>query len=525
MKNNYKSVKFVIVGFAILIVLIAVFKVTSKDKKKQSNESQDVKQVVYQDNIKFGISNFDSENPLITKNKQLMDIYQLVYEPLFILDKNYKLQPCLATEYAKTSATTYIVKINNSIKWSNGSTLTADDVKFTVDLLKSRDNIYSENVKNITSVEAIDNSTVKFNVSENTAFFEYNLIFPIMCKNYYGDDKFFETHKHHIGTGMYKISTVSASQIVLEKNENYRNQDKINKNVQKIYINLYTEVGEAYNSFKIGNIDVLSTSSVSYEDYIGTIGYYIKEYKGRQYDFLSFNCKDYLLQDKSVRQAINYAIDKENIVSTVYNNKYYTSEYVLDYGSFAYANSSASSGYNPEKAKEVLNNAGWVYNNNRWRKNGKILSVTIATNSSDSNRCEVAKNIKVQLENIGIQVNVWEVSDAQYRYLLENKGYQILLTGIYNGYSPDISYFYGENNIANYKNDEVKSLINDLKNITDSRLLEEKYKTIIDITKDDCAYVSLYRNKNSLLVNQNVIGNFEPTNFGAFRNFETWNKE
>lgn len=517
--------KFVFVGFVILIVIFAVFKVTSKNRKKQSNESQEAKQVVYQDNIKFGISNFDTMNPLMTKNKQLMDIYQLVYEPLFYIDKEYKAQPCLANEIAKTSATTYIVKIDNTVKWSDGSNLSADDVKFTVDLLKMKDNIYSENVKNIASVEAIDVSTVKFNLDEDTSFFEYNLIFPIMCKNYYGDEKFFETHKYHIGTGMYKISTTSAYQIVLEKNDNYRNQDKINKNVEKIYINVYTEIGEAYNSFKMGNVDVISTSSLSYEDYIGTIGYYTKEFKGREYDFLSCNCNDYIMQEKSVRQALNYAIDKENIVSTIYNNKYYSSEYVLDYGSFLYPDTSVSSGYNPEKAKEVLANAGWTYSNNRWRKNGRILSLTIATNSSNSKRCEVAENIKSQLENIGIQVNVWTVSDNQYYSMLQNKNYQILLTGIYNGYSPDVSYFYGENNIANYNNDEVKSAINDLKNITDQKLMAEKYKKIIDITKEDCAYISLYRNKNSLLINQNVVGNFEPTNFNAFKNLETWNKE
>ena len=195
MKGNLNKKKLFVTIAIFVILLVIVLNVTSKDKKKQSNESQEVKQVVYQDNIKFGVSNLDSSNPLLTRNKQLMDIYQLVYEPLLILDKNYKLQPCLATEYAKTSATTYIIKMNNSIKWSDGSSLTAEDVKFTVDLLKSKDNIYSENVKNITSVEAIDNSTVKFNLSEDMPFFEYNLIFPIMCKNYY-DEEFFKTSKY-----------------------------------------------------------------------------------------------------------------------------------------------------------------------------------------------------------------------------------------------------------------------------------------------------------------------------------------
>lgn len=140
-------------------------------------------------------------------------------------------------------------------------------------------------------------------------------------------------------------------------------------------------------------------------------------------------------------------------------------------------------------------------------------------------RCEVAKNIKAQLENIGIVVTIKEISDSQYNYCLTNKNYQILLTGVYNGFSPDISYFYGDGNIANYNNDEVNTIINEVKNITNEKVLEEKYEFIINKTKEDCAYISLYRNINSLLINQNVVGNFEPNNYNIFYNFESFNRE
>ena len=522
---KFKNIKFLFIGFVIIIAIFAVFRMAPKQEKKQSNETIAEKNVNYQDNLRLGISNFDTSNPLETKNKQLIDIYQLVYEPLFSIDSNYKLNNCIATEYAKTSSTTYIVKLDSSVKWSNGENVSSKDVKYTVDLLKNRNNIYSENVKNIASVEAIDNNTVKFNLSEETYFFEYNLIFPIMSQKYYENEDFFSSKKYAIGTGKYKISSISDNQIILEKNENYRNQNSVNQNISKIYINIFSEMGEVYNSFKIGNIDVLNTTSVKYEDYIGTIGYYVKEYKGRAYDFLSFNCNDYTMQEKSVRQAVNLAIDKENLVSTVYNNKCYSSEFALDYGSYVYSQNSLSSGYNPEKAKETLTKAGWVYTNNSWRKNGRTLSMTISVNASDELRCEAAKNIKSQLENIGIIVYVSEVSDSQYKSYLANKNYQVLLTGVYNSYSPELTYFYGEGNISNYDNDEVKSLIGEVKNITNQNMLEEKYKKIIEITKEECPYMSLYRSKNFLLINQNVIGSFDPNNYGIFNNLESWNKE
>ena len=517
--------KFLFVIFIIVIIVIVIVKLSTKNKAKVNNESDVAKQTVYQDNLRLGISNYDTINPLLTRNKQLMDIEQLVFEPLVSIDSNYNVKLCLATEYAKTSVTTYIVKIDNSIKWSNGTSLDAKDVKYTVDLLKSRNNIYSENVKNISSVEVLDENTVKFNLNEETYFFEYNLIFPIMCKSYYNTEDFYESQKFPIGTGTYKVSEISANQIILEKNENYRDENKLNKNINKIYINIYTEIGEVYNSFKIGNIDIINTSSLSYEDYVGKIGYYVKEYKGRECDFLCCNCNDYLMKDKFVRQAISYAIDKDNIVSSVYNNKYMSSQYILDYGSYLYPSNMPKGGCNIENAKEMLSNGGWVYSNNRWRKNGEILSFTISVNSSNAKRCETAKIIKSQLESIGIPVNIKEVSDSQYKYYLENKNYQILLTGVYNGYSPDLTYFYGENNIANYSNETVNQIIKEIKDISDIKKLEECYKNLINITKDECPYISIYRNKNYMLINQNVVGNFNPTCYGIFNYFETWNRE
>ncbi len=383
---KFKSVKFLFIGFAIFIVIFAAFKSSSNNDDKKSVETQIEKENEYKDSIRLGVSNFDTINPITTRNKQIISINQLIYEPLLEIDSEYKLSVCLAKEYAKTTATTYIVKVDNSVKWSNGISFSAEDVKYTIDLLKSTDNIFSENVKYISNVEAIDNSTVKISLSQEVPFFEYNLIFPIISKEYYAGEDFFSSQKFPIGTGKYKISSVSNSQIVLEKNSIYRYQERQNENIQKIDIFIYDEIGEVYNSFKMGNIDFMNTSSLEYGSYIGTIGYYIKEYKGREYDFLSCNCKDYIMSEKSVRQAISLAIDKENIVSTIYNNKYYESDYVLDYGSYIYNSNAANSSYNPEKAKEVLRNAGWVYSNNRWRKNGEILSFTITVNASNTRK-------------------------------------------------------------------------------------------------------------------------------------------
>lgn len=509
----------------ITIVIGAAIYITNKNQSSKKAVVNNEEEIKYSESIRLGVSNYDTFNPILTKNSVILNINKLVYEPLFEIDSHYKLKPCLAKEYAKTSITTYIIKIDNSAKWSDGSNFTAEDVKYTINTIKSSDNIYSENVKNIQNVDVIDNETIKITLTEETPFFEYNLIFPIMSEKYYRNENFYTSSKNPIGTGRYKIDSITNNQIVLSKVSEYRKKEIINKNINKIYINIFSEIGEVYNSFKLGNIDVLNTSRTQYKNYIGTLGYYVKEYNGREYDFLSCNCDDYILKETNVRKALNYAIDKDNIVSNVYNNEYYKSNYFLDYGNSLYVAEPIEYNYNTEKAKEILNNNGWRYSNNCWRKNGVILNITISVNSSNKKRVQVANVIKSQLENIGIIVNVKELNDAEYAYCLANKNYQILLTGIYNGYSADLNYFYGENNIANYTNDEVNKIINEINNITDDKVLKEKYKNIIELTLGDSPYIGLYRNKCSMIVSKKMSGNFEPDNYNVFDNFETWNRE
>ena len=506
-----------------IIIGIAIY-ITNKNQSTRKNVRIEETKNEYSDNIRLGISNFDTINPILTKNNVIININKLVYDSLFEITSDYKLEGCLATEYAKTAANNYVIKVDDSVKWSNGTGFTAMDVKYTIDLIKSRENIFSENVKNIDKVEVIDDSTLRIILFKEEPFFEYNLTFPIVSKKYYENDDFFISSKVPIGTGRYKIDSITGSQIILAKNQNYKNEEKTNKNIEKIYVNIFSEAGELYNSFKMGNIDVFNAPSMQYKNYIGTLGYYVKDYKGREFDFLSFNCTDYIMKDTSVRQAINYAIDKEKVISGVFNNSHYKSNYFLDYGNYLYSADYVPSYFDQEQAKEALINGGWTFSNNTWRKNGIVLNINISYNVSNKKRGEAARLIKAQLEEIGIKVNIKELSDVEYNSCINNKSYQILLTGIYNGYSPNLSYFYSENNLANYKNDTVLGLLKEVLSITDEKMLKEKYEQIVKITMNDCAYIGLYRNKSSLVISKYMSGNFEPNNNNFFNNFETWNR-
>ena len=93
----------------------------------------------------------------------------------------------------------------------------------------------------------------------------------------------------------------------------------------------------------------------------------------------------------------------------------------------------------------------------------KTLWLELIVDSNDKQRVKVADLIEKQLENVGINVSVYKVSNSSYKSYLKNKDYDMIITGVNNGYSPDLSYFLGEGNIANYENQEVLSILSEFK--------------------------------------------------------------
>lgn len=478
--------------------------------------------------MRIAISNFDTMNPLLSNNKEVLNIDKLIFEPLITINENYQAELCLATEYSKTSDTSYIIKIDNNRKWHDGDSITSKDIQFTIDRLKEGNSIYSYNVEKVTSVEILDTSTVKISLSEEVPYFEYNLTFPIMPNNYYLGEDFNLSTKIPIGSGMFKIKSIDSSNIILSKNENWWKKEQVDSKIETIDIKLYSEIGELYNSFKLGNIDIFTTSNLNLEQYIGTIGYSKIEFKGREFDYLAFNCEDDILKNKEVRKALKYAIDKSNIVSSIYNNQYYIADFPLDYGNYLYNKQTNNNEYNIEQAKNTLSNNGWDYRNNRWQKteNHKTtrLNLTLTVNSSNENRVLVAENIKASLEQIGIKITINKVSDSNYKNILENKNYQMILTGVYNSYSPDVSTFFGENNLQNYSNEELNGILKEIKTITDNKLLKEKYKRIIEIYEDESPFIGLYRNKISIIKSQNLAGEVIGNNYFSYYSLENWHR-
>ncbi len=524
MKTKY--FKYIFIIFAIAIMIFAIIKIKKDEQKKDEITTETTQEETPEvTELKLGIASFDSINPILSKNKNVQDVSKIIFEPLMTLTKDYKLENCLAKEWAKQNETVYLIKLRDDKKWSDGQKFTANDVRFTIDRLKDSDTIYSANVQHITTVEVVDDSTIRITLDQEVPFFEYNLTFPILSNNYYSD-KEFTADIVPVGTGMYKVSDVQDNALILVKNEYYPESDKLK--LGRITVTTYASAGELYNAFKTGSVDLIGTQNTNLKEYIGTIGYQSKEMKGREHDFIAFNTQGEILSQLNVRKAICYSIDKSNIVSSVYGDNYYTSSFPLDYGNWLYQEQDSSAGYNLEQAKQILVDDGWNYKYKYWQKvvnyRTQRISLNFVVKSTDANKVAVVQNIKTQLENQGFRINLIKANDSQYQSYLTNKNYDMILCSMNLSVSPDLSTFFGSNNLANYSNEEVTNIMNEVKNLSDDEKLKQDYKRLGEIYKSEMPYLSLYNNKYTVAYSTGVAGTIEPNWFYQFYNIKDWHK-
>ena len=218
MKSNW--FKYVFIFFIVIILIFAIYKIRKDEEIKQQEQQISSTEQEKVRELKLGIAEIDTINPILSNNKNVQDITKLIYEPLVNITSDYKAEQGLAMEWAKQSDNSYLIKLRENVKWSAGQQFTAEDVRFTIDKLKEVQSFYSYNVQYVVGVDIVDDYTVRINLDREVPFFEYNLTFPILSKEYYEAEDFTNTEKNKspIGTGKYKISDVDSSYITLEKN-------------------------------------------------------------------------------------------------------------------------------------------------------------------------------------------------------------------------------------------------------------------------------------------------------------------
>ena len=521
-KKYFRKNLGIILFLFLFIALVTFGYIYLRDGDKEETVEVKGKNSVIDTRINLGITNYDSMNPHLTQNKDILQIDNLIFEGLFRITKDYNIEPCLIEEWSKISDTRYIFKLKDNVKWSDGKTLTAKDIKFTIENIKSKDkSIYRDNMLNIMDVDLVDDQIFSIEFKKDISFIEYQLLFPIVQKEC--NKEIEEGKRIPVGTGMFKISEITDDEIILITNENYWNFTYAMPKIKEIIVKIYENKGKIYTEFIKGNIDLIETKNADFTEYIGDIGYNKMEYKNRRLEYISFNCDSKRLCDKEMRKALNYLVNKKEILEQL-DNKVYISEFLLDYGRYESNNDYNVPEYDPNKARDILNNLGWKFIDDFWVKDENVLQFELAVEKDDKEAFGVANIIKTQLENFGIKIDLKELKYFEYKKVLQEHDYEILLVGMYNGFSPDLIGFFGDNNLANYESCDIKKKILEL-NERNTSEIQNLYKKIINIYYDEVPYISLYRGKSYIIYSKKLIGEISPNDYNIFYNFDKWYKK
>lgn len=363
----------------------------------------------------------DSFNPYTVKTAINRQLCQLIYEPLVRLDNSFEPVYCIASE-VKTEGNKCTVKLLDK-KFSDGSSVTADDVVYSCNLAKSSASSYSAKLYEVSSVSTSDSKTVVFNLTKADPFFVNVLNFPILKAGSESIKDSDSVLQPPIGSGKYRVNDKRDG---LVQNENY--------------------IGKKGSITEIRLINAPDTDSVSHYAQVGAADMYyndisdgkILRMSGKKLDinlnslvYIGINQNYGALNENALRQALCYAVDRVKICQNIYYNNATPAT-----GFFHPAWKPVKSVQNIQietKSEITIENLEKIGYNSldskgiRKNLNGIPLKFTLLVNSENRTKVTLAQLISNQLSDFGISVTVVEKSYDQYLQSLVDGNFQLYL--------------------------------------------------------------------------------------------------
>lgn len=532
MKNRDKNIKLNVLLYLCFFVLCLF-----SSCKKENNYSD--KQIFRYNEI----SNLSSLDPAFAKDQAMIWVDNQLYNGLLQLDSNLNIQPCIAKSYTiSNDGLIYTFHLRNDVYFHKNKCFKNGTRKVTAqDFVYSFNRIVSEKVaspglwvfehvektNNKYSFFALNDSTLQIKLKNAFAPFlglltmPYSFVVPKEAVEYYKDN----FRKNPVGTGAFCFKYWKEGvKLVLVKNENYFEKDKNNKPLpylDAVNISFIVDKQSVFLEFIKGNIDFLSGIDANYKDEILTHqGELQPKYKNKinlqklpylNTEYLGFymgNTNHNPLNNKLLRQAINYGFDRKAMIKYLRNNIGTAGEYgIIPKGlGEEFTDTTFAYDYNPQKAKKLLQQANYY-------KEKPIIR--LATTSSYLDLC---KFIQQQLGLLDINVKIDVYPPAELRQMMA-QGRANWFRGSWIADYPDaenyLSLFYSKNfapdgpNYTHFKNKEYDKLYLLACKETNENKRTELYKKMNLIIMQEAPIVVLYYDE-VLRFTQKNIHNLSP---------------
>jgi peptide/nickel transport system substrate-binding protein len=434
-------------------------------------------------------------NPLLDNMEPDVSLTSLVFSGLYKYNIDGQLVPDLADGQPVISddQKQYTINIKRKAKWHNGKALTADDVVFTINLLK--DPSYKSPLWPLwqaTTVEKLSDYSVRFTTKDISGSFINNLTLPILPKSVWDnvDAQNFLLSKSNleaIGSGPYSIKEIKklpsgkVEQITMESNADYyAGRPKIDQLVFKFY-DTEDDILNAFHSREIDGFGFVPLGSSIYLDKNQT-GAQITTVQLPQYQMVFFNLNSKILGDQNVRNALSLATDKQQIISQVFaGNAFLPVSPWLGLGQIA-----TTTPPDLSKAQDWLSNGGWKIDPSsglRQNKQGQVLEFTISTNDSLVNS-KAAESLASQWRQLGIKVDLNILPSKQLTdTVIKPRTFDVLLFPQKFGAAPDPFPFWHSSqikdpgfNLTGFADGTADKLIIDARSTTDQTVRQQKYQ-------------------------------------------------
>jgi len=520
--------------------LIIIF-FTACDKKPAADKVQPLsaKQPAYGDILVRGeIGDASNLIPLLASDSASHNIAGMVYNGLVKYDKDMNIVGDLAESWDITAKGLVITfHLRKGVKWHDGQPFTAADVLYTyqVTVDPKTPTAYAEDFRAVKKAEALDDYTFRATYDKPFAPALISWSSSILPRHLLAGTDITQSplKRHPIGTGPYKFKEwVAGQKIVLVSNPDYfEGRPYIDGQITRII----PDTATMFLELRAQNLGMMSLTPLQYtrqtENNLFKNNFNKYRYLSFAYTYLGYNLKNQLFTDKRVRQAISYAINKDEIISGVLLGLGKPAHGPYKPGTWAYNDNVKKYNYDPQKARELLREAGWTKLNNDGvlEKDGKPFVFEIVTNQGNETRQKCAEIIQRQLADIGITVKIrileWSAFVTNF---INKRRFDTVILGWTIPLDPDAYDVWHssktkpeELNFISYNNPEADEMLVKGRSTFDQKERKKYYDRFQEILAEDQPYTFLYV-PDALIITHNRFRGIEPAPIGLEYNFIKW---
>ncbi len=476
--------------------------------------------------------------PLLSTDSTSHGIASMIYNGLVKYDKDLNLMGDLARSWDISEDGLMITfHLRKGVRWHDGHPFTAGDVLFTyqVTIDPGTPTAYSGDFLKVKKAEVLDDYTFRVTYDRPFAPALTSFCASILPGHLLKGKDITSTplSRRPVGTGPYMFKEWKTGQkIVLISNPDYfEGRPCIDGYIMRII----PDTATMFLELRAKGIDRMNLTPLQYarqtENSLFRRNFNKYRYPSFSYTYLGYNLKNPLFKEKYVRQAISYAINKEEIIQGVLLGLGRVATGPFTPNTWVYNPRVKKYPYNPQKARHLLAEAGWkdTDGDGILDKNGKPFAFEIITNQGNELRAKCAEIIQRRLADIGISVKIRIIEWAAFiKQFINKRRFDATILGWTVPLDPDIYDVWhsdkmgpAELNFISFKNNEVDLLLEKGRGTFDRNERERCYDRIQEILAEEQPCTFLYVPDALPIVNARFRG-IEPAPIGIGHNFIKW---